>query len=55
LELDLETGFKLDLVLEPESKPGPSFRIETRIETGIFEKNRNLGKKWSGTRPLTNR
>jgi hypothetical protein len=45
----------MDLVLDPEWKPGRSFRIETRIATGIFEKNRNLGKKWSGTRPLTNR
>jgi hypothetical protein len=43
LELDLEPGLKLDLVVEPESKPGPSFRIETRIGTGIFEKKRNLG------------
>jgi hypothetical protein len=29
--------------------------LKPEIETGIFEKNRNLGKKWSGTRPLTNR
>jgi hypothetical protein len=45
LELDLEPGLKLDLVLDPESKPGPSFRIDTRIETGILEKKQKFREK----------